>query len=61
MLFLGPGGLTRERVGFEVGDASDDYGTFSEGPNIVLLIVWYLCKVNKHKLESPTEKLINPR
>ena len=64
---LGPGGLTRERVGFEVRDVHPThYGRICpietpEGPNIGLInsLATY-CRVNKFGyIESPYKKVIN--
>ena len=64
---LGPGGLTRERAGFEVRDVHPThYGRICpietpEGPNIGLInsLATY-CKVNKFGyIESPYKKVIN--
>ena len=64
---LGPGGLTRERAGFEVRDVHPThYGRICpietpEGPNIVLInsLATY-CKVNKYGyIESPYKKVVN--
>ncbi len=64
---LGPGGLTRERAGFEVRDVHPThYGRICpietpEGPNIGLInsLATY-CQVNKYGyIESPYKKVIN--
>ena len=64
---LGPGGLTRERAGFEVRDVHPThYGRICpietpEGPNIGLInsLATY-CRVNKYGyIESPYKKVIN--
>ena len=64
---LGPGGLTRERAGFEVRDVHPThYGRICpietpEGPNIGLInsLATY-CKVNKFGyIESPYKKIVN--
>jgi DNA-directed RNA polymerase subunit beta len=64
---LGPGGLTRERAGFEVRDVHPThYGRICpietpEGPNIGLInsLATY-CRVNKYGyIESPYKKIIN--
>jgi DNA-directed RNA polymerase subunit beta len=64
---LGPGGLTRERAGFEVRDVHPThYGRICpietpEGPNIGLInsLATY-CKVNKYGyIESPYKKVVN--
>ena len=64
---LGPGGLTRERAGFEVRDVHPThYGRICpietpEGPNIGLInsLATY-CRVNKFGyIESPYKKVIN--
>ena len=64
---LGPGGLTRERAGFEVRDVHPThYGRICpietpEGPNIGLInsLATY-CKVNKFGyIESPYKKVVN--
>ena len=64
---LGPGGLTRERAGFEVRDVHPThYGRICpietpEGPNIGLInsLATY-CRVNKFGyIESPYKKIIN--
>ena len=64
---LGPGGLTRERAGFEVRDVHPThYGRICpietpEGPNIGLInsLATY-CHVNKYGyIESPYKKIIN--
>ena len=64
---LGPGGLTRERAGFEVRDVHPThYGRICpietpEGPNIGLMnsLATY-CRVNKFGyIESPYKKIIN--
>jgi DNA-directed RNA polymerase subunit beta len=64
---LGPGGLTRERAGFEVRDVHPThYGRICpietpEGPNIGLInsLATY-CQVNKYGyIESPYRKVIN--
>ena len=64
---LGPGGLTRERAGFEVRDVHyTHYGRLCpietpEGPNIGLISsLALLAKVNKHGfIEAPYRKVIN--
>ena len=64
---LGPGGLTRERAGFEVRDVHyTHYGRLCpietpEGPNIGLISsLALLAKVNTHGfIEAPYRKLIN--
>ena len=61
---LGPGGLTRERAGFEVRDVGTHYGRICpietpEGPNIGLInsLATY-AKVNKYGfIESPYRKV----
>jgi DNA-directed RNA polymerase subunit beta len=64
---LGPGGLTRERAGFEVRDVHPThYGRICpietpEGPNIGLInsLATY-CRVNKYGyIESPYKKVLN--
>jgi DNA-directed RNA polymerase subunit beta len=64
---LGPGGLTRERAGFEVRDVHPThYGRICpietpEGPNIGLInsLATY-CRVNKYGyIESPYKKVVN--
>ena len=64
---LGPGGLTRERAGFEVRDVHHThYGRICpietpEGPNIGLInsLATY-CRVNKYGyIESPYKKIVN--
>ena len=64
---LGPGGLTRERAGFEVRDVHPThYGRICpietpEGPNIGLInsLASY-CRVNKYGyIESPYKKVVN--
>ena len=64
---LGPGGLTRERAGFEVRDVHPThYGRICpietpEGPNIGLInsLATY-CRVNKYGyIESPYKKIVN--
>jgi DNA-directed RNA polymerase subunit beta len=64
---LGPGGLTRERAGFEVRDVHPThYGRICpietpEGPNIGLInsLATY-CQVNKYGyIESPYKKVVN--
>ena len=64
---LGPGGLTRERAGFEVRDVHPThYGRICpietpEGPNIGLInsLATY-CRVNKFGyIESPYKKVVN--
>jgi DNA-directed RNA polymerase subunit beta len=66
---LGPGGLTRERAGFEVRDVHPThYGRICpietpEGPNIGLInsLATY-CRVNKYGyIESPYKKVINQK
>jgi DNA-directed RNA polymerase subunit beta len=66
---LGPGGLTRERAGFEVRDVHPThYGRICpietpEGPNIGLInsLATY-CRVNKYGyIESPYRKVINSK
>ena len=66
---LGPGGLTRERAGFEVRDVHPThYGRICpietpEGPNIGLInsLATY-CRVNKYGyIESPYKKIINQK
>ncbi len=64
---LGPGGLTRERAGFEVRDVhSSHYGRICpietpEGPNVGLMNVMSVyARVNKHGfLEAPYRKVLN--
>ena len=67
MSALGPGGLTRERAGFEVRDVHPThYGRICpietpEGPNIGLInsLATY-CRVNKFGyIESPYKKVLN--
>lgn len=64
---LGPGGLSRERAGFEVRDIHySHYGRMCpietpEGPNIGLIVsMSSFCRVNKYGfLETPYRKVVN--
>ena len=64
---LGPGGLTRERAGFEVGDVHPThYGRICpietpEGPNIGLISsLSTYSRINKYGfIESPYRKVVN--
>ena len=65
---LGPGGLTRERAGFEVRDVTTHYGRVCpietpEGPNIGLInSLAVFSRTNKYGfLETPYRKVINSK